>query len=203
MEKAKGKWVDELPSILWAYRTTSQVSTGETPFSLVYGTDALIPVEVDLVSHRVRAFNKEGNSDCLKENLDLLDELRERAAVQLAAYQRRIAGYYNAKVHSRTFQEGDLVLRKTVITNALKKEGKLRPNWEGPYRVQRMLGPNTCVLQTLQGEMISKTWNTMHLKKYFPALPVMSSGEGSEPQDAGPSLSPETLPYPAEGRDSL
>ena len=101
------------------------------------------------------------------------------------------------------FQEGDLVLRKAVITNALKEEGKLRPNWEGPYRVQRMLGPNTCVLQTLQGEMISKTWNTMHLKKYFPALPVMSSREGSESRDAGPSLSPEALPDPAKGRDSL
>ena len=103
LEKAKGKWVDELPSILWAYRTTSRVSTGETPFSLVYGIDALILVEVDLVSPRVRAFSKEGNSDYLKENLDLLDELRERAAVHLVAYQRRIASYYNAKVHSQTF----------------------------------------------------------------------------------------------------
>ena len=94
LEKAKGKWVDELPSILWAYRTTSRVSTGETPFSLVYRTYALIPVEVDLVSPRVRTFREEGNSDCLKENLDLLDELRERAVVQLTAHQRRIAGYY-------------------------------------------------------------------------------------------------------------
>ncbi|XP_052189945.1 uncharacterized protein LOC127799756 [Diospyros lotus] len=50
LEKAKGGWADELPSILWAYRTTSRVPTEETPFSLAYGTDALIPVEVDLGS---------------------------------------------------------------------------------------------------------------------------------------------------------
>ena len=98
LEKAKGKWVDELPSILWAYRITSRVSTGETPFSLVYGIDALIRVEVDLVSPRVMAFSEEGNLHCLRENLDLLDELRERVVVHLAAYQRRIIGYYNAKV---------------------------------------------------------------------------------------------------------
>ena len=72
---------------------------GETPFSLVDGIDDLIPVKVDLVLPRVIAFSEEGNSDYLRKNLDLLDELRERAAVQLAAYQRRITGHYNAKVH--------------------------------------------------------------------------------------------------------
>ena len=52
---------------------------GETPFNLVYGTNALIPVEVDLNSPQVMAFNEGGNLDCLRENLDLLDELREKA----------------------------------------------------------------------------------------------------------------------------
>ena len=59
------------------------------------------------------------------------------------------------------------MLRKSAITNALKEEGKFRRNWEGPYRIQQLLGPNTCVLQTLQGETMGKTWNTMHLKKYY------------------------------------
>ena len=77
LKKAKGKWADELLSILWAYRTTSQVSMGEIPFNLVHGVDALIPVEVDLVSPRVMTFSKEENSNYLRDNLDLLDELRE------------------------------------------------------------------------------------------------------------------------------
>ncbi|XP_052176717.1 uncharacterized protein LOC127791027 [Diospyros lotus] len=79
LEKVKGGWADELPSILWAYRTTSRVPTGETPFSLAYGIDTLIPVEVDLGSPRVMAFREEGNSDRLRENVDLLNELREKA----------------------------------------------------------------------------------------------------------------------------
>lgn len=56
LEEAKGAWVDELPTILWAYRTTSRVSTGETPFNLVYGTEALIPVEVAIGSPRLNAY---------------------------------------------------------------------------------------------------------------------------------------------------
>lgn len=48
LDEAKGRWVDELPSVLWDYRTTPRTPTGETPFSLVYGTEVLLPVEVDV-----------------------------------------------------------------------------------------------------------------------------------------------------------
>ena len=65
-----------------------------------------------------------------------------------------------------------MVLRKTTITNALREEGNLRSNWEGPYRIAKMLGLNIGVLQTLQGEAIGKTWKTMHLKRYFLAILV-------------------------------
>jgi len=52
LEKAKGTWDDEVPRILWAYHTTPQSTTKETPFSLVYGTDAMIPVEIQESSPR-------------------------------------------------------------------------------------------------------------------------------------------------------
>ena len=45
LKKAKGLWADDLPGVLWAYRTTARTSVGETPFSLAYGTEAVIPVE--------------------------------------------------------------------------------------------------------------------------------------------------------------
>ena len=168
LDKVKGAWVDELPSILWAYRTTSRVSTGETPFNLVYGTEALIPVEIGLGSLRMAEFNEEANSEALRENLDLIEEHREKACNRLELYHRRIAKYYNSRVKGRIMAQGDLVLRKSAITNALKEEGKFRANWEGPYRIRAILGPNTCKLETLQGKKIQKTWNMNHLKFYFP-----------------------------------
>ena len=54
----KGVWLKELPSVLWAYRTTTRTSTGETPFNLTYGTEALILVEVGLISLRRELFDE-------------------------------------------------------------------------------------------------------------------------------------------------
>ena len=86
------------------------------------------------------------------------------------------------------------MLRKTVITNALREEGKLRPNWEGPYRIRRMLGPNTGVLQTLQGEILGKTWNIMHLKRHFLTQPAEAGLEESRAQDMEARSLLEVLP---------
>lgn len=163
--------MDELPTILWAYRTTSWVSTGETPFNLVYGTEALIPVKISCRSPRLDAFDKcdgSENSDSVKESLDLIEEQRNRAAVRIAVYHKRVANYYNSRVRSRPIKEGDLILRKSAITNALREDGKFRANWEGSYYIKEMIGPSTCILQTLQGETMGKTWSTNHLKLYSP-----------------------------------
>ena len=94
-------------------------------------------------------FSEEANSKALMENLDLIEEGREKACKRLELYHRRIAKYYNSQVKGRTMVQGDLVLRKSAITNALKEEGKLRANWEGPYRIRAILAPNTCKLETL------------------------------------------------------
>ena len=89
--------------------------------------------------------------------------------MRLEAYHRRVASYYNARLKTRSMEPGDLVLRKSAITNALREDGKLRANWEGPYRISSMLGPNTATLETLGGKKMLKTWNTNHLKLYFPS----------------------------------
>ena len=84
LEGAKGTWVDELPIVLWACRTTNRVSTGETPFNLVYRAEALISVEILYKLSRLNAFEKcdsSDNFDSLRENLDLIKEQRDKAAV--------------------------------------------------------------------------------------------------------------------------
>ena len=62
LEKAKGAWAEEVPSIVWAYHTMPQSSTMETPFSLVYGSDAMIPVEIHESSPRFLSFVPEAVS---------------------------------------------------------------------------------------------------------------------------------------------
>ena len=63
MEEAKGAWLRELPNILWAYKTSARTTIGETPFRLTYGTEAVIPVEVEVTSIRRETFNEDSNND--------------------------------------------------------------------------------------------------------------------------------------------
>ncbi|KAK4408077.1 hypothetical protein Sango_0388700 [Sesamum angolense] len=103
---AKGAWVDELPSVLWAYHTTSRTTTGETPFSLSYGIEVVAPAEVGELSWLVKHYNLEANEQGLRMNLDFVEEVRERASVRAAMYKARMAKAYNSKVRSRNFQVG-------------------------------------------------------------------------------------------------
>nr|XP_023904956.1 uncharacterized protein LOC112016665 [Quercus suber] len=74
LDDAKGAWPEELPNVLWAYRTTARTPTGETPFRLTYGTEAVIPVKVGVTSTRREMYNEEQNDDLLRVDLDGLDE---------------------------------------------------------------------------------------------------------------------------------
>ena len=76
LEGAKGVWPDELPGVLWAYKTTMRTPTGETPFKLAYGSEAIIPAEVLVTNHRVMKCQDEENEEQLRLNLDLIDEVR-------------------------------------------------------------------------------------------------------------------------------
>ena len=90
---AKGAWPEELPNVLWAYRITARTPTGETPFNLMYGIEAVILVEVGLTSLRREFFDEQSNDDQLKQNLDCLDEVRDQASQRMAKYQQKIDEY--------------------------------------------------------------------------------------------------------------
>ena len=76
LEGAKVIWPEELPSVLWAYRTTTRTLTGETPFQLTYGSEAVISAEVGLTSYKVHNHDKSKNDEAMRLQLDLVDEIR-------------------------------------------------------------------------------------------------------------------------------
>ena len=135
LEGAKGIWPNELPGILWAYRTTMRTPTGETPFKLAYGSEAVIPAKVHMAYHRVMKYQDKDNEEQLRLNLDLIDEVRADAEHKAAKYKNLMARQYDAMVKPRRFNIGDLVLRKVSLATKNSAHGKLGPNWEGPYRV--------------------------------------------------------------------
>lgn len=79
--KKKGAWAEYVPEVLWAYRTMTRTPTGATPFSLTYGSEAIIPAEVGSPSFRVSYYNPGLNDEGIKFNLDLLQERRNEAQV--------------------------------------------------------------------------------------------------------------------------
>ena len=90
LDDAKGRLVDELPHVLWTYRTTPRRSIGETPFSLTYGTEAVILIESGFLTLRTDQFSVEENDLLLSTNLKLVKERREMATVKVAHYQQRL-----------------------------------------------------------------------------------------------------------------
>ena len=86
LDDAKRKWVDELPHVLWTYRTTSRRSIGETPFLMTYRAEAVIPLESGFSTLRTDQFSVEENNCSLSDSLDVVEERREVVAVKMAHY---------------------------------------------------------------------------------------------------------------------
>ncbi|XP_075675061.1 uncharacterized protein LOC142644303 [Castanea sativa] len=87
LDNAKGRWVEELPHVLWTYRTTTRRSTGETPFSMTYGMEAVIPLESGFPTLKSEQYSVQGNHCMLLNNLDTIEERREVVSVKMANYQ--------------------------------------------------------------------------------------------------------------------
>ncbi|GKV14784.1 hypothetical protein SLEP1_g25604 [Rubroshorea leprosula] len=97
LEQHKAKWADELNNVLWAYRTTSRTATDETPYHLAFGTEAVIPVEIGVPSFRVTHFDEGRNGQLLRENLDLLAEVKEETRLRTLVYKQKLANFYNKR----------------------------------------------------------------------------------------------------------
>ncbi|GLT99841.1 hypothetical protein SLE2022_172540 [Rubroshorea leprosula] len=164
---AHSNWVDELNKVLWSCCTTPSSATGETSFSLAYGAEAIIPVEVGLSSDRSDRHDDRNNEQLLRENLDFVEEIREMSRIRNMAHQSRVAKFYNNRVRARQFQVGDLVLHKAGLTNTHSHMGKLAPNWEGPYMVVQVKRPGSFVLANIRGRQLPYIWNIQNFRKFY------------------------------------
>nr|GEW05819.1 reverse transcriptase domain-containing protein [Tanacetum cinerariifolium] len=115
-------WVEEHPHVLWDHRIMIKSSHGDTPFSLTYGTEAVIPTEIGMPTYRTTAVDVVNNDEELRLNLDLLEERRERAVICEAKAKSKMMKYYNARVRGITFKPGDLVYRSNEASHAVVGE---------------------------------------------------------------------------------
>ena len=167
LKGAKGVWSNELPGVLWAYRTTVRTPTRETPFKLAYGSEAVIPAEVHMANHRVMTYQDKDNEKQLRLNLDLINEVRIDAEHRTTKYKNLMARQYDAIVKPRRFNIGDLILKKVSLATKNPAHGKLGPNWEGPYRIINCKRQGSYYLEALDVRKLVHPWNVEHLRRYY------------------------------------
>ena len=162
LDAKKGRLAEELEGVLWSHRTTPRRATGETPFALVYGTKCMIPAEVEFpgVRRKLLPEREELNNAMLLDDLDLINECRDWALIRIQNYQHTAAKYYNSNVQN-------LVLRKVFQNTAEQNAEKFGANWEEPYKIIKVVRPGSYEIANMQSVKIPRTWNAMHLKKYY------------------------------------
>ena len=99
--------------------------------------------------------------------MDLIEERRESAMVQLTYYQHKLKQSYDAKAKLRPLAPGDLVLKKVLGMTKNPAWGKLGHNWEGPYRITSVAGIGVYFLEDLDERVIPRPWNVTNLRRYY------------------------------------
>lgn len=160
-------WHDKLPYALWAYRTSIQTLTRETLYSLVYGMEAVLPIEVEISSLRILQEAELEEAEWIEDRcvqLNLIDEHRLQALHYAQCYQRRVAKAYQKKVRPRSFQPGDLVLRAIHLPDA---HIQFWPNWRGPFIIKWIFSGGAAILEDMDQVEQSEPVNACYLKKYY------------------------------------
>ncbi|XP_059629587.1 uncharacterized protein LOC132272458 [Cornus florida] len=166
VKQNRDKWSEQLPLTLWAYRTTTRAPTTATPFSLVYGTEAVLPVEIVIPSASLAA-RSEVSFDPRIGELEGLGEKREQARIKLRVYQKRLARDYNAMVKARVFQEGDLVPKATPHVMKNLAVSKFTPKWEGPFEIRATNDSGYYEIGRMGSRKTMGMLNAKWLKKYY------------------------------------
>ena len=174
IEEYPKRWHEVLSEALWAHRISKHGATKVTPYELVYGQEAVLPVEVNLDALRLARQNDLSAVDYHDLMMDRIDEVtdeRIKALREIEKDKLRVAKAYNKKVKEKSFQIGDLVW-KTILPIGSKdnKFGKWSPSWDGPYKVIEIVPGNSYFVQNLHGERLPRALNGKYLKRYYPSV---------------------------------
>lgn len=174
----RSDWDTKLDSALWSFRTAYKVTTGMTPFRLVYGLEAVVPMEFVVPSLRIAIQNRMSPEASVKHRqryLLQLEEDRVMSAYVAEIVQKRRQAWVNMNVKFKVFKEGDWVM---LYNSRLGPHpGKLKLRYIGPYKIVQDLGQGTFRLEDIFGNLVEKPVNGFRLKKFVGKVPVSSMAD--------------------------
>ena len=163
VSRKEDEWDEHIESVLFAYRTTRHNTTKKTPFFMVYGREAILPIE------EFKNGKDFGKNAIIKRTYDLINLVDERikALENIERSQEQQKNRHDIKIKKEVkFEIGDKILLKDVAKEK-QWSGKLSPKWKGPYYIHEIIEKGAYKLRTLEGKVLKNPYNIKHLKKYF------------------------------------
>ncbi|XP_069145634.1 uncharacterized protein [Solanum lycopersicum] len=136
---------------------------------ILYGTEAVVPVEVEIPSLRIIQEAELSNAEWVSKRIDqlaLIDEKRMVAVCHGQLYRQRMTRAFHKRVRARNFEVGQLVLKR-IFPHQDEQKGKFAPNWQGPYMVRKVLSGGALVLSEMDGTVWPKPINSDAVKRYY------------------------------------
>ena len=162
-------WHEMLPFALHGYRNSVHTSTGETPFSLVYGIEVGLPFEVEVPSLRILAESGLEESEWAQaryDQLNLIEGKRLAAMSHERLYQSRVKNAFDKRVRPHKFSEGDPVLKK-LLQAQKDHRGKLAPNYEGSFVMKKAFSGGALLLMNMDDKELPSPLNSDIIKRYY------------------------------------
>ncbi|CAO2163732.1 unnamed protein product [Urochloa humidicola] len=163
--KKEGRWMKELQPVIWGLRTQHRKVIGQSLFFMVYGSEAVLPVDVLYGSPRVQHYDEGEIEQQRMIDIDTAEKWRLTAILQNTVYLQSVRRFHDKSVRERFFQVGDLVLHRIQKPTGLRK---LKSPWEGPFQVSQVVGPGTYRLKMDDGQDVPNAWHIEHLRKFYP-----------------------------------
>ena len=164
VEGTRTDWDQKLHFVLWAYRTAYKTAIGTTPFNLVFGLNAILPIEFLIPTLRVAKQMEWTGHELSKriDDLERLDEDRQITVLGIYAEKRRMKNWHDTHVKMGRFKKGDLVLLYTLK----KLKRKLKMQGLGPFVINELNSSGAVHLETLDGEQMANFINGSRLRLY-------------------------------------
>jgi hypothetical protein len=137
------RWLAEMPHVIWGLRTQVSLATGYSPFFLVYGSEAVLTTDLAFGAPHIQHYEEGTTEEMRKVDLDNIEEHRVAALMRHTRHEQQLRRYHDRNVWERSFNMGDLVLRRIQTTKGMQK---LSAPWEGPFIVMEVVSPSTYCL---------------------------------------------------------
>jgi hypothetical protein len=164
-------WHKKLLNALWANRITPKNSTRHSPFSLVYGKDARLPVHLELnaLAISTRIEDEEGTTPMQSRFYQLmqLEEQREQALINIQKRQEVVKKYFDRGATVKDFHKDQFVLLWNKAKEKPSLHSKFDALWIGPYQIENICGFNSYLLKGMDDQVLKLSVNGQHLKHLF------------------------------------